>query len=66
MLSGGEGAAFGIGLLMLGQCDSPLAQSVLPDLMNYLHDTQHEKIIRALAIAVAMMVGSLYDLCCCL
>lgn len=52
----GEGAAFGIGLLMLGQSDSILAQAVLPDLLNYLHDTSHEKIIRALSLAIAMMV----------
>jgi 26S proteasome regulatory subunit N2 len=53
---GGEGAAFGIGLLLLGQCDSDLAQMALPDLLNYLHDTSHEKIIRALSLAIAMMV----------
>jgi 26S proteasome regulatory subunit N2 len=53
---GGEGAAFGIGLLMLGQSDSLLAQQTLPDLMNYLHGTSHEKIIRALSLSVAMMV----------
>lgn len=52
----GEGAALGMGLLLLGQSESALAQAVLPDLLNYLHDTQHEKIIRALALAVAMMV----------
>ena len=52
----GEGAAFAIGLLMLGQSESPLAQSVLPDLLNYLHDTAHEKIIRSLSLAIAMMV----------
>ncbi len=53
---GGEGAAFGMGLLMLGQSDSPLAQAVLPDILNYLHDTKHEKITRALSLSVAMMV----------
>jgi len=53
---GGEGAAFGIGLLLLGQSDSNLAQMVLPDLLNYLHGTSHEKIIRALSLAIAMMV----------
>lgn len=52
----GEGAALAIGLVMLGQSDSPLAQNVLPDLLNYLHDTSHEKIIRALSLSVAMMV----------
>lgn len=53
---GGEGAALAIGLVMLGQSDSMLAQQVLPDLLNYLHDTTHEKIVRALSLAVAMMV----------
>jgi 26S proteasome regulatory subunit N2 len=52
----GEGAAFAIGLVMLGQSDSALAQNVLPDLLNYLHDTAHEKIIRALSLSIAMMV----------
>mmetsp|Transcript_12734 Transcript_12734/g.21325 ORF Transcript_12734/g.21325 Transcript_12734/m.21325 type:complete len:821 (-) Transcript_12734:281-2743(-) len=52
----GEGAALAIGLLMLGQSDSALAQNVLPDLFNYLHDTAHEKIIRALSLSIAMMV----------
>eukprot|EP00605_Chrysophyceae_sp_TOSAG23-4_P000949 GSChrysophyteH1.ASY1.ANO1.1049.1 assembled CDS len=39
----GEGAALAIGL-------------VIPDLLNYAHDTTHEKIVRALALAIAMMV----------
>ena len=34
------------GLLMLGQSDSPLAQTIIPDLLNYTHDTSHEKIVR--------------------
>jgi len=51
----GEGAALGIGLLLLGQADSPLAQSCCGDLLNYAHDTAHEKIIRGLGLAVAMM-----------
>ena len=53
---GGEGAALAIGLLMVGQSDSELAQSVIPTLLTTCHDTQHEKIIRALALAIAMMV----------
>jgi len=52
----GEGAAFAIGLLLLGQSDSPLAQAEIKSLLNYLHDTAHEKIIRALSLAIAMMV----------
>ena len=53
---GGEGAALAIGLLMLGQSESPLAQNVMDDLLRVAHDTQHEKIIRALALSIAMMV----------
>ena len=34
------------GLLMLGQSESPLAQTIIPDLLNYTHDTSHEKIVR--------------------
>jgi 26S proteasome regulatory subunit N2 len=41
---------------MLGQSDSPLAQQNLPELLNYLHGTSHEKIIRALSLSIAMMV----------
>lgn len=51
----GEGAAIALGLLMLGQADTPLAQNAVPELLNYMHDTSHEKIVRALALAVAMM-----------
>ncbi len=52
----GEGAALAIGLLLLGQSDSDLAQSSIPDLLTYAHDTTHEKIVRALSLAIAMMV----------
>lgn len=52
----GEGAALGIGLLLLGQSDSKLASEVIPDLLNYVHDTLHEKIIRSLSLSIAMMV----------
>lgn len=52
----GEGAALAIGLVMLGQSDSDLAQSVIPELLNYAHDTNHEKIVRALALSIAQMV----------
>jgi 26S proteasome regulatory subunit N2 len=52
----GEAAALSIGLVMLGQSESTLAQEQIPQLLKYAHDTQHEKIIRAIAIAIAMMV----------
>lgn len=50
-----EGAAYGIGLLMLGQAQSPLAQQVLGELLTFLHDTTHEKCTRGLSLAIAMM-----------
>ena len=53
---GGEGAAFAIGLIFLGQYgSSAFLEEELPTLLTYLHDTNHEKIIRALALSVAMM-----------
>lgn len=51
----GEGAALALGLLMLGQSDSDVAQASVSDLLTYIHDTSHEKIIRSLSLAVAMM-----------
>lgn len=52
---GGEAAAYGIGLLLLGQSrpDGWTAEA-LTELLAYAHDTQHEKIIRALGIAAAL------------
>lgn len=52
----GEGAALSIGLLMVGQSDSVLAQSEIPNLLNAAHDSPHEKIVRALSLSIAMMV----------
>ena len=52
----GEGAALSMGMLLVGLSDTPLAQSAIGDLLTYAHDTSHEKIIRALALAIAMMV----------
>ena len=46
----------GLGLLMVGQSESTLAQTNIPVLLNYAHDTSHEKIIRALSLSIAMMV----------
>jgi 26S proteasome regulatory subunit N2 len=51
----GEAAGYAIGLVMLG---SKNAQAI-EDLVTYAHDTQHEKIIRAISIALALiMYGS--------
>lgn len=52
----GEGAALGIGLLMAGQSDSALVQECISELLNHAHDTSHEKIVRGLSLAIAMMV----------
>lgn len=52
----GEGAALGLGLLMTGQSESALAQANIPILLNYAHDTSHEKIIRAISLCIALMV----------
>jgi hypothetical protein len=53
----GEAAALSIGLLLLGAGpSSPLAQGAITELLSYAHDTQHEKIIRGLALAVALIM----------
>merc|ERR1719214_95893 len=46
----GEAAALGMGLIMVGSA-SP---KVIEEMLGYAHDTQHEKIIRGLALALAM------------
>ena len=48
----GEAAALAMGMNMLGGGSQHAA--TVEDLLSYAHDTQHEKIIRALALAVAM------------
>lgn len=53
----GEAAALSIGLLLLGTGPSnPLAESAIKELLSYAHDTQHEKIIRGLALALALIM----------
>ncbi len=53
----GEAAALSIGLLLLGAGpSSPLAESAIQELLGYAHDTQHEKIIRGLAMALALIM----------
>ena len=42
---------------MLGHhSESTLMNGTITELLNYAHETKHEKIIRALSIALAMMV----------
>jgi len=48
----GEAAAYGIGLVMVGSANDRAIQ----ELLTYAHETQHEKIIRACAIALALMM----------
>lgn len=47
----GEAAALAIGLTMLGSAN----QYVIQDLITYAHETQHEKIIRSIALALALI-----------
>uniref|UniRef100_A0A7S2JSF5 26S proteasome regulatory subunit RPN2 C-terminal domain-containing protein n=1 Tax=Haptolina brevifila TaxID=156173 RepID=A0A7S2JSF5_9EUKA len=46
----GEAAALGMGLIMLGSGSS----KVIEEMIGYAHDTQHEKIIRGLALSLGM------------
>lgn len=47
----GEGAGLAMGLVMVGSKDRE-AES---EMLQYAHDTQHEKIIRSLAIGIALL-----------
>ena len=48
----GEAAAYAVGLAMAGSRNT----DAIDDLLKYAHDTQHEKIIRAISIALALIV----------
>mmetsp|Transcript_43547 Transcript_43547/g.81818 ORF Transcript_43547/g.81818 Transcript_43547/m.81818 type:complete len:1095 (+) Transcript_43547:108-3392(+) len=48
----GEAAAYAIGLVMVGSAN----EKAIGELLAYAHDTQHEKIIRACSIALALMM----------
>jgi 26S proteasome regulatory subunit N2 len=48
----GEAAALGTGLIMLGSGNAEAIQ----DLLTYAHETQHEKIIRAISLALAFIM----------
>lgn len=53
----GEAAALAIGLLLLGAGpSSPIASSAIGELLSYAHDTAHEKIIRGLAMGIALVM----------
>lgn len=53
----GEAAGVSIGLLMLGSGDADL----IDELLQYAHETQHEKIIRSIALGVAMILFDRQD-----
>ena len=48
----GEAAAYAIGLTLMSSAN----QHAIQDLITYAHETQHEKIIRAIAIALALIM----------
>lgn len=51
----GEAAAYAIGLSMLGKGNStPESRTALEEMIAYAHDTAHEKIIRGLAMGIAL------------
>jgi len=50
----GEAAALSIGLIMIGA--GAKDSQAIEDLVTYAHDTHHEKIVRAIAMALAMIV----------
>jgi 26S proteasome regulatory subunit N2 len=48
----GEAAGYAIGLVMMGSRN----EQAIEDLVTYSHDTQHEKIIRAIALSLSLIV----------
>lgn len=48
----GEAAGYAMGLVMLGTASS----KALDEMLQYAHETQHEKIIRGLAIGMAFLM----------
>eukprot|EP00904_Undaria_pinnatifida_P004613 jgi/Undpi1/14152/HiC_scaffold_9.g03803.m1 len=55
----GEAAAYAIGLTMLGKGGTtPESQTALEEMIAYAHDTAHEKIIRGLAMGIALTLYS--------
>lgn len=48
----GEAAAIAIGLILIGSRN----EQAIQDLITYAHDTQHEKIIRAISVSLALIM----------
>lgn len=48
----GEGTGLAMGLVMLGSA----SETAVQEMLQYAHDTQHEKIIRSLAMGIALLM----------
>lgn len=48
----GEAAAYAMGLVMLGSA----SEKALDEMLQYAHETQHEKIIRGLSVGIAFLM----------
>lgn len=48
----GEAAGYAMGLVLLGTG----SQKALDEMLQYAHETQHEKIIRGLAVGIALLM----------
>jgi 26S proteasome regulatory subunit N2 len=48
----GEAAGYAMGLVMLGTA----SDKALDEMLQYAHETQHEKIIRGLAVGIAFLM----------
>jgi 26S proteasome regulatory subunit N2 len=48
----GEAAGYGMGLVMLGSAN----ENAIEEMLTHANDSKHEKIIRALAISLALMM----------
>lgn len=48
----GEAAGYAMGLVMLGTA----SEKALDEMLQYAHETQHEKIIRGLAVGIAFLM----------
>lgn len=57
----GEAAALGMGLLLCGRGDSPQGETAIGELLEYAKETNHEKIIRGCAIALALLCYGLEE-----
>ncbi|KAK3812920.1 MAG: armadillo-type protein [Benniella sp.] len=49
---GGEAAGLSMGMVMLGTA----SEKALEEMLQYAHDTQHEKIIRGLAVGISLVM----------